>query len=218
MAVTLLLTGFGPFPGAPSNPSGPLAIELARRRHPALAGVRRVPHVFRTSYDAVDRELPRLLARERPDALIMFGLAQRSRHLRIETRARNALTQIFPDAAGRLPRGRTIAPGAAAELALRAPSHRLLAAVRATGLPAKLSRDAGRYLCNYLCWRASEAALGSASPKLVAFVHVPMVRPATRRRVRHSRPKRRPLLAFDDLVAAGEAIVLAAVAAMRTAR
>ena len=42
MTFTILLTGFGPFPGAPFNPTGPLVEHLARRRHPALAGVRRV--------------------------------------------------------------------------------------------------------------------------------------------------------------------------------
>ena len=35
MAITILITGFGPFPGAPFNPTEPLAQELARRRHPA---------------------------------------------------------------------------------------------------------------------------------------------------------------------------------------
>ena len=74
MTATILITGFGPFPGAPYNPTGPLVIELARRRHPAFANVRRVAHVFPVSYEAVDRELPALLKRERPDALIMSGL------------------------------------------------------------------------------------------------------------------------------------------------
>src|SRR5437762_5250569 len=104
MAFTILLTGFGPFPGAPTNPTGPLVLELARRCHPAFAGVRRVAYVFQTSYDAVDRELPLLLAREKPDALVMFGLAPRARHIRIETRARNALNCGIPDAVGHLPR------------------------------------------------------------------------------------------------------------------
>src|SRR5712691_5718313 len=101
MTATILITGFGPFPGAPHNPTGPLVRELARRRHPAFAGVRRVAHVFRTSYEAVDRELPILLAREKPDALVMFGLAPRASHIRIETRARNVINLMVPDAEGR---------------------------------------------------------------------------------------------------------------------
>src|SRR5437016_14658157 len=119
MPFTILLTGFGPFPGAPTNPTGPLVRELARGRHPTFAGVRRVAHVFPTSYDAVDRELPELIKREAPDILVMFGLAQRTRHLRVESRARNALSRSHADASGRLPSASMIAPGAPATLALR---------------------------------------------------------------------------------------------------
>ena len=89
--MNILLTGFGPFPGAPFNPTERLVEKLARSRHLALTGVRRTSHVFRTSYEAVDRELPALLKRTKPDVLVMFGLAARTRHLRIETRARNAI-------------------------------------------------------------------------------------------------------------------------------
>src|SRR5450631_4492900 len=142
MTATILLTGFGPFPGAPFNPTGALVAALARRPYP---GVRRVAHVFATSYAAVDRELPALMARERPGILVMFGLAARSRHIRIETRARNALTGAVPDASGHLPTARMIAPGGSAALSLRVPAHRLVAAVRRTGILAVPSRDAGTY-------------------------------------------------------------------------
>jgi pyroglutamyl-peptidase len=59
----VVIAGFGPFPGAPSNPSGRLALALARRRRPALAGIEITSHVFETAYHAVDRDLPKLLAR-----------------------------------------------------------------------------------------------------------------------------------------------------------
>jgi pyroglutamyl-peptidase len=207
MTATILITGFGPFPGAPFNPTEPLAVELARRRHPAFANVRRVAHVFRTSYEAVDRELPALIAREKPAALVMFGLATRTKHLRIETRARNVLTRVVPDADGQIPETGSIVPAAPITVSLRAPARRLLMAALATGVPAALSHDAGQYLCNYLCWRAAEAARTGA-PRLVAFIHVPAVRPARLQ-------ARRPALTLDDLAQAGEAIVRTALAAAR---
>lgn len=207
--MNILLTGFGPFPGAPFNPTGRLAEKLARSRHLARSGARRTAHVFHTSYEAVDRELPALLARTRPDVLVMFGLAARTRHVRIETRARNAASRVVADAAGRKPRAGTIAPGAAASLALRIPAQRLVNAARSTGVKAALSRDAGRYLCNYLCWRATEAAARANGPKVAAFVHVPTVRAAG---------SRRAPITFEQLVRTGEAIVLAAIAGARTAR
>src|ERR1700681_4659232 len=102
MTATILMTGFGPFPGAPFNPTGPLVTRLARLRRQGLAKVEIVPHIFPTSYAAVDRDLPKLIANYRPDALLMFGLATRARTLRVETRARNGLA-LVPDAGGNSP-------------------------------------------------------------------------------------------------------------------
>jgi pyroglutamyl-peptidase len=212
MTITVALTGFGPFPGAPYNPTGPLVEALAGAR--AHAGVKRRAHVFPTTYAAVDKELPSLIARERPDALLMFGLAQRSRHLRIETCAHNRLTCLVPDAGGDLPMQTTIAPDAPETLSLAAPAHRLAVAARAAGLPAFVSHDAGRYLCNYICWRACELASQSGSPRLIAFVHVPAV--ARSRGASTWRPGLPFIL--SDLERAGEAIVQAAIAAVRARR
>jgi pyroglutamyl-peptidase len=221
MTATILITGFGPFPGAPFNPTGALVMALAHLRDPALRNVRRIAHVFATSYAAVDRELPALLAREQPDVLLMFGLAARRRHISIETRARNAISRVVADASGELPAASLIAPGARATLPLRAPAQRLLAAVRAAGMPAALSDDAGSYLCNYLCWRAGEAALRDGGPRLTAFVHVPNVHaasirvPTSRRRLR---PRTLPPFRLDDLVRAGDAIMRAALSSAPTRR
>ena len=88
----------------------------------------------------------------------MFGLAGRRRHLCIETRARNAVSLLFPDASGFRPKGGVIARGEPVALRGAAPFARLLGAARASAVPARLSRDAGRYLCNYAYWRALEQA------------------------------------------------------------
>jgi pyroglutamyl-peptidase len=199
----VLLTGFGPFPGVPFNPTGPLVLALARRTRP---GIRRAAHVFDTSYQTVDNELPELIAREKPDVLVMFGVAARTRHLRIETLARNTLNVGLPDAAGARPQSDMIAFADTDTVRLPTPAQRLLHAARSAGVPAMLSRDAGRYLCNYLCWRASEAARQPGGPRLAAFIHVPPV----------SRPRRGRVgcaLTFGDLVRAGEAIVQTAASA-----
>jgi len=63
MLATILVTGFGPFPGAPRNPTGALVRTLSRHRR---SGLRIVSHVFETSYAAVDRDLPALIKQHRP--------------------------------------------------------------------------------------------------------------------------------------------------------
>jgi pyroglutamyl-peptidase len=202
---TVLITGFGRFPGAPYNPSAPLARAVARRRRPAFADVRRVVHIFETSYAAVDRDLPKLLTQHKPDIVLMFGLAGRTNFVRIETRARNARSILFPDVSGYQPAEREIAPGEA-PLRGHAPFTRLLAAARASRTPTRLSRDAGRYLCNYVYWRALEA---SRSGTLAQFIHIP---PVGRKPLRPSRKRR---ISQAALARAGEAILLALLAAQR---
>lgn len=206
MAFTILLTGFGPFPGAPFNPTEPLVRELARKRFPGLANIRLLAHIFKVSYDAVDRELPALIAKEKPDALIMFGLAARTRHVRIETRARNALTRALPDAEGNLPLTGTIVPGGPVALALRTPAQRLLVALRSAGLPVKISHDAGHYLCNYLCWRAAKSAR-KGTPQITSFIHVPSVH----RWQLHQACG----ISLDDLADAGAAVMRAVISSAR---
>jgi pyroglutamyl-peptidase len=210
MPLTILLTAFGPFPGAPVNPTGPLVAFLAGR---SRAGERRVAHVFATRYDAVDRALPDLVAHHRPAALVMFGLATWARRIRIETRARNVLSQTHADAGGHLPMDHAITPDGPLHRTLHA-GPRLVAAARRTGAPARLSGDAGSYLCNYLCWRASEAAHHADGLRLVTFVHIPMVRLTWLRRAPHGSAP----MTLGDLVPACEAIVQAAVAAARIRR
>ena len=199
----ILLTGFGPFPGAPFNPTQPLIVRLSQLRRPAFDDVEFATHVFPVTYTAVDRQLPELIARHGPHALLMFGLASRTRHLRIESRARNAVTMLWPDAAHARTRRGTIVPNADA-IPFGPHTARLLRAALSTGIDARLSRDAGSYLCNYLSWRAIETVNAGHGPLLAAFIHVPPLA-----RINTSRHKGTPpRITMEELVDAGEAMLL----------
>ena len=199
----ILITGFGPFPGAPHNPTMPLVNRLLRLRRPAFSDVECSGHIFPVTYKAVDHELPQVLAKHRPHALLMFGLATRTPYVRIETRARNAVTLLWPDADHTSVRKGSIAGGADA---IRFGPHtaKLLRAAIGTGIDARASRDAGSYLCNYLSWRAIEAAGRDDGPRLAAFVHVPLV---ARDRVTPRRDSKHRVT-LEELVDAGEAMLL----------
>jgi pyroglutamyl-peptidase len=201
--VRILITGFGPFPGAPFNPTQPLVARLVRLRRPALADVELIGHIFHVAYATVDRELPEVITRHRPQALLMFGLADRTAHVRIETRTRNAVTTRFPDADRNRARKGSIVSGTDAMM-FGPHTAKLLRVAVGTGIDARASRDAGSYLCNYLSWRAIEAVGADQGPRLAAFVHVPLLRRdrASQRKgpTRHITP--------EQLVDASEAMLL----------
>jgi len=102
------------------------------------------------------------------------GLANRTPFVRIETRARNAVTTLWPDADHARIRKGSIAGGTEAMM-FGPHTARLLRAALGTGIDARVSRDAGSYLCNYLSWRAIEATCRDTGPRLAAFVHVPLL-------------------------------------------
>jgi pyroglutamyl-peptidase len=208
----ILITGFGPFPGAPFNPTEPLVARLMRLRRPALSDIELIGHIFPVTYTAVDRELPQLLTKHRPDALLMFGLANRTPYLRIETRARNAVTTRWPDANRTRARKGSIMDGADA-LSFGPHTAKLLRAAIGTGIDARASRDAGSYLCNYLSWRAIEATDRDNGPALAAFVHVPLIT----RGVESPRKSSVHHVTLEELVDAGEAMLLEMVGLTRGA-
>ena len=196
----ILMTGFGPFPGAPFNPTMKLVERLMQLRRPAFDDVDLSSHIFHVTYATVDRELPQLLKKHRPHALLMFGLADRTSFLRVETRARNAVTTIFPDADGtRVGKGSIAADADAMMFGQH--TAKLLRVALSTGIDARASRDAGAYLCNYLSWRAIEATQQDKGPQLAAFIHIPLLA--------HDGAARAPGgVTLEALVDAGEAMLL----------
>ena len=68
----ILITGFGPFPGAPYNPTQPLVARLSRLRRPALGEVELSSHIFPVTYKAVDRELPLALPQDARSQVLRY--------------------------------------------------------------------------------------------------------------------------------------------------
>ncbi len=170
----LLVCAFGPFPGVAVNPSEALARALVRLRRPALAGSEIRLLILPTRWASLAL-LDDTLARFCPDAVLLLGVASRRRIVELETRAANA-TRPAADAARRHPAGRVLVPGAPRALTTTARLSPLLAALRGQKVPARRSRDAGRYLCNAAYFHALaglERPGEGGMPAPAVFVHLP---------------------------------------------
>lgn len=166
-ARTVLICGFGPFPGVPRNPAATAARDLARLRRTLLDGLERHLEILPTRWDALPH-LARTLRALKPDAVLLLGVAARRRVLNVEVRAVNAASG-FPDAARRHAPSRPIQSGGPDARRTSAAPARLVHALRQAGLDAAPSRDAGRYLCN----GAYYTALATLAGVPVVFVHLP---------------------------------------------
>lgn len=164
---TLLVTGFGAFPGVARNPSAELIARLAAAPPDLVDGIAASFHLLPVTWAMLEDELPALYEAHRPHAVVHFGVASKRRTVCIETRAKNAASQKSADAEGAIaPLSHLVAGGPEA---LRTPLavSRLVAAARTSGVTARASRDAGDYLCNATYWTSLAAG------HRAVFVHVP---------------------------------------------
>ncbi len=165
--MTVLVTGFGPFPGVEDNPTAWLAEQLDGERVGGVPVAARVLPVSFARGPALAAELEVALA---PAAVVHLGVSSTARAITVEARAVNRIDARTHDVDGVQPLGACVAPGAL-DAVLQAPAGRVagvLAALRGAGVPAERSEDAGRYVCNALYYHSLAAA---RSPAL--FVHVP---------------------------------------------
>ncbi|MBB3769756.1 pyroglutamyl-peptidase [Angulomicrobium tetraedrale] len=167
----LLITGFGRFPGAPANPSGTLARALARSRR--LSELDIAVRVLPTAWEEA-QAFPALLQRLSPDIVLMLGLAGRRRDICVECLGRRTRGG-FPDVRRRRPAAHPGKTGPALRYAT-ADAIDLVHALRGAHAPARVSRDAGRYICNALAYGAYGWARAAEPARRAVFVHIPYPR------------------------------------------
>jgi pyroglutamyl-peptidase len=171
----LLVCGFRGFPAAPRNPSA-MVIE-------ALAAGGWSPSGVETDYLALPvswtQSVPLILdaLRARPaDAVLVVGVATSADAFRVETLGRNRASRSLGDADGELWPRPVIAPDGAGVIAATAPSDEVLEGLLHANLPARLSDDAGDYLCNFTLY----SLLAARAAPMVGFLHVPQARECAR--------------------------------------
>ena len=169
---TILLTGFGPFPGVPDNARarrGPRRAKAARDLFPAYDVV---AEILPTEWVAAPQKVGDLLARPGTVLALHFGVSWQAEGFQIELVGRNRCTAIA-DAAGHLPAADCLLDDGPAELACTLPVERIVQRLTQLGVPVRTSTDAGGFLCNALLYRSLGAADTLEKPHLVGFVHLP---------------------------------------------
>jgi pyroglutamyl-peptidase len=167
----LLVTGFEPFGGETVNASWEAAQALEGWTHGEYkATARLIPCV----YDASVKELIRSIEALRPGALLMTGQAARRAVVCVERFAHNLDDSGARDNDGVLRRALRIARDAPERFETAAPVKAIADAVRAAGIPGRLSRNAGGFVCNHLYFGALQYLGGKGLAIPAVFVHLPV--------------------------------------------
>ena len=172
----ILLTGFTPFGDHQVNPTEMLVEALGSGF--SHAGAEVFPRLLRTHYRLSEQDFDRALAETRPDAIISFGLAYSTDHIRPERIAVN-----FDDGEedGKHV-ARKIAEDGPVGYFSTLPVEAMVADLAAAALPAKASNHAGAYICNHIFYYARHRFERERVATPMGFVHVPplpeMIKPA----------------------------------------
>jgi pyroglutamyl-peptidase len=164
----VLVTGFEPFGGADVNASQKLVEALACE---PPDGLELATAVLPVAWGRAEDELVHVLEREQPELVVCFGQADGRAHIEVERFALN-----FDEGSDEEGEERR------AEISADEPvAHRsslkvdaVVEALRADGIPAAASRDAGGFLCNHVFY-ALMGALAKRTGVRGGFVHVPLL-------------------------------------------
>ena len=167
----VLITGFGPFPGVPENPSGWLAESLVEQWLSVEPERNLHARVLPTEWEATAL-IPRLCETLQPDVMIHFGVCLQAKGFRIEHSAHNRVTARL-DARGALPSSPVIRANGDDRLDTPFPAGALARHLKTNGVAAATSYSAGQYVCNYLYYLTLDWARQRPRPPLVLFAHVP---------------------------------------------
>lgn len=166
----VLVSAFEPFDGQAENASWQ-GVRLIGGESIAGAAVEMVllPVLFGTSFDRLWAEVEK----RRPDLLLMVGEAGERTEICVERIACNLQDASIPDNAGSQPRGAPVIAEAPHEYSVPLPVEVIAAAVAAAGIPARISDNAGRYVCNDLYYRVQHRLSAEPGQLPALFVHVP---------------------------------------------
>ena len=170
-ARTILVTGFEPFGGEAVNASWEAAQRLEGWRHGDTVAVARL---LPCAYGASVKKLISAIETLRPNALLMTGQAARRGVVCVERFGRNLDDASAPDNDGALRRGLRISRAAPDWLEAAAPVRTIARAIHEAGIPARVSRNAGAFVCNHLYFGTLQYLSEKRSAIPAVFVHLPV--------------------------------------------
>lgn len=202
--MSLLVTAFGPFDGGP-NCSDVLLSALAadaKRLKRLWSDAVSFAHLDVDS-ETAPRAFRKAVSSAQPSHVLLMGQAAGREAISIERRAFNERVFAVPDASGRIGELGAVAEAGPWERQATWPDLDGLAqAVMIEGIPACVSEDAGRHLCNQTLYQALALAEGESRPFVTTFLHLPLLPEQAA-----ARGDGLPSLPLDDMMRAVHAIL-----------
>ncbi len=161
----VLITGFEPWGRIKQNPSGE-AVKILLKKPPNR--IKLCGEVLPTEFKEAEKKIIAAVKREKPNFLIMTGLATGRKKISLEAIALNIDHSEYPDDSGEKRWRKPIKKGPIV-LESRLPIDRLYQVLKRAHLPVTISYNAGTYICNHVHYVARYHFPSLES----GFVHLP---------------------------------------------
>jgi len=169
---TILLTGFGAFPGVAQNVTAELVPKLAKSARVLFSGYDIVAEILPVAWTRAPERLGAILGNKTPVLALHFGVSSTAKGFRIEARGRNVCAARC-DADGALPAMPRILPTGPDTLPSTLPVDAIMARLKRADIPCCTSNDAGDYLCNAVLYQSLVTAAAAPRPFMACFIHLP---------------------------------------------
>lgn len=167
----LLITGFQPFDGESVNPALEVAKGLQGKTINGYEVIaREIPVVRFEALKAVQAAIEEL----QPNAVITIGQAGGRPDITVERVGINIDDFRIPDNKGNQPIDEPVVAGGPVAYWATLPIKKMVANVKAQGIPASVSNSAGTYVCNHLLYGLLHYLTTQGKTAIPAgFIHIP---------------------------------------------
>ena len=166
----ILVTGFDPFGGEPTNP----AIESVKRIDNNIEGAEiiklEIPTVFHKAADVVEEKIKEV----KPDVVLSIGQAGGRYGITVERVAINQDDARIEDNEGKQPIDVVIREDGAPAYFSTLPIKAMVEEIKKENLPASVSNTAGIFVCNHIMYQDLYLAEKYGNIK-AGFIHVPFL-------------------------------------------
>lgn len=170
----ILVSSFEPFGDHEVNASREVARHLAES----------TPGLLTVELPVVRYDAPRILIdavdRERPDAVLMLGIAANRADIAPERVAINVDDFRIPDNAANHPVDEPVVPEGPAAYFSTLPIKAIVAALAEAEIPASVSNSAGTYLCNHVAYALLHHLEQTTAACRAGFLHIPQMAEAAK--------------------------------------
>ena len=166
----IILTGFDPFDKLKINPSGELVNALREEDFP---GCELHSVILPTVYGESSEILISKIIDLKPDLVVSFGLAAKSKKISLERFAINIDDCKLKDNRGVKRKGVPIVPHGREAYLSRLPLEKIVKNLRRYKIKSAISNYCGTFVCNHLMYSALYYITAHTSPFRYGFVHIP---------------------------------------------